>query len=478
MLLLSLPVLLIAAAVCVALFLWICISSPLWKVPGPFISRFTPLALRWHEFGANRTLYIHSLHLKHGPVVRVAPDEMSFTSYEAVKEIYGSLGSGYDKSSFYNLFTVFGRRATTYNTQHAKRKRLLADRYANSNVMKPASLGGIESRAQTFAEQCGEANTADVYVKLHAFACDGVTHHLFQPYGTDCLRSSPDQEIMHQVNGDDSLHSRLLIHYAPTLYNLASIILDRFVERRATPLADNYALHTSRLDDSEEFTLLHRLRGKVTDQLSVDDVAAECLDHMVAGIDTTGDVLCFLMWELSLPRSAQFQKELRQELHENPDTTFDKLPILDAVVQEGLRCFPAIPMSLPRVAPEGGKVIDGVFIPGGTIVSCQAYSVQRHNADVFPEPDRFNPHRWMSCEGDAERKRHMFAFSHGGRGCVGKHLALAEMKILLRQVYSKYQTVPDPSMTDESMKPHDQIISARPYGQKCLLRFIPVDKKG
>lgn len=46
-------------------------------------------------------------------------------------------------------------------------------------------------------------------VKLHAFACDGVTHHLFQPYGTDCLRNPSDQEIMHQVNGDDSLQSML-----------------------------------------------------------------------------------------------------------------------------------------------------------------------------------------------------------------------------------------------------------------------------
>lgn len=33
------------------------------------------------------------------PVVRIAPNEVSSTSYEAVKEIYGSLGSGYDKST-------------------------------------------------------------------------------------------------------------------------------------------------------------------------------------------------------------------------------------------------------------------------------------------------------------------------------------------------------------------------------------------
>lgn len=108
---LSLPVVfLVATAYAILLWLWRRLSSPLWGLPGPFLSRLTPLMLRWHEFHANRTLYIHSLHLKYGPRVRIAPNEMSFTSYEALKEIYGSQGSGFDKSSFYDLFTVFGRR--------------------------------------------------------------------------------------------------------------------------------------------------------------------------------------------------------------------------------------------------------------------------------------------------------------------------------------------------------------------------------
>ena len=58
----------------------------------------------YHEFSGNRRKYIHALHLKYGPVVRVAPDEVSFATREAVKEIYASSGSGYDKSSFYSLF--------------------------------------------------------------------------------------------------------------------------------------------------------------------------------------------------------------------------------------------------------------------------------------------------------------------------------------------------------------------------------------
>lgn len=51
---------------------------------------------------------------------------------------------------------------------------------------------------------------------------------------------------------------------------------------------------------------------------------------------------------------------------------------------------------------------------------------------------------------------------------------MAEMKLLLREVYSRYESVPGPGMTEESMSPHDQIISARPRGQKCLLQFTPV----
>lgn len=141
---------------------------------------------------------------------------------------------------------------------------------------------------------------------------------------------------------------------------------------------------------------------------------------MVAGIDTTGDALCFLMWELSQPRSLHFQVRLQEELRNNQNAPLDQLLYLDAVVNEGLRVFPAIPMSLPRLVPEDGRGIDGVWVPQGTVVSCQAHSVHRINSHVFPNPDLFDPERWLKSDGDAERRRLLFAFANGGRGCVGK----------------------------------------------------------
>lgn len=52
------------------------------------------------------------------------------------------------------------------------------------------------------------------------------------------------------------------------------------------------------------------------------------------------------------------------------------------------------------------------------------------------------------------------------------------MKTLLRDVYSKFGTRPDPSMTEESMAMSDQLISTRPAGQRCLLQFTPFDDVG
>jgi hypothetical protein len=49
-------------------------------------------------------------------------------------------------------------------------------------------------------------------------------------------------------------------------------------------------------------------------------------------------------------------------------------------------------------------------------------------------------------------------------------LALVEMKILLREVYSRFTTTVAPDMNG-SMKLDDQIISARPKGQTCKLIF-------
>ncbi|KAJ5106319.1 Cytochrome P450 [Penicillium angulare] len=451
-------------------------TSPISKVPGPWYTRFTSFWIKYQEFTANRRESIHSLHKTYGPVVRLGPNEVSFTSLDAIKEIYASGGSGYDKTEFYSLFKQF-KITTMFSTlprdEHSKRKRIFAERYAMTNVMKAGPLAAINGRAAAFVSQCAAAGkkSVDVYVLLHCYAVDCVTHFMFSPGGLKSLNISEDFEIMQELTYHQSLQKSLLEYYLPSL----SPYFPNFLHPRSAPKTNQYVLDmvNQTAPGLESFTLLEKLKRKETG-LQLLQAAAECKDHMAAGIDTTGDGLCFLMWELSQPHNLIFQQRLRHELiSASPDAPLDSLVYLEAVIKEALRCSPPIPMSLPRYVPEGGRTIDGYFIPGHSIVSCQPYTVHRAHESVFPEPDRFYPDRWLDEEGAAERNRHFFAFAVGGRGCTGKNLALTEMRILLKEVYSRFQTTVAPDM-EGSMKLDDQIISARPEGQTCKLIFTSV----
>ena len=79
---------------------------PLAKYPGPFLAAFTD----FHKFYLFWSLRIDqkilSLHQKYGPIVRIAPNELSFWNAEAVAPIYKS-GKVMVKSSFFDGFTTF-----------------------------------------------------------------------------------------------------------------------------------------------------------------------------------------------------------------------------------------------------------------------------------------------------------------------------------------------------------------------------------
>jgi cytochrome P450 len=191
------------------------------------------------------------------------------------------------------------------------------------------------------------------------------------------------------------------------------------IKPRPAPIANQYVLDCSKKPDSGEQTLIHKLQNG-EDNFQQIQMAAECMDHLAAGIDTTGDALCFLMYQLSLQESWHVQDMLFEELNENSDKLLDDLPYLDAVIKESLRCFPPIPMSQPRYVPAGGHTIDRYYIPAGTIVSCQAWSVHRLNEDVYVNGDKFLPERWLDPESSLETNKLFFSFGTGGRGCTGR----------------------------------------------------------
>ncbi|KAK6581509.1 hypothetical protein PZA11_006200 [Diplocarpon coronariae] len=332
------------------------------------------------EFTARRREYIHELHERYGPVVRLGPNEVSFTSLEALKEIYTSGGSGYDKTEFYTLFTQFGV---------SQKKRHIAGPYANTNILRPQVIGGIRERANAFVKKCTEARgkSLDAYVSL--------------------IQDVSPVPLIKEEN--------LAKYRWPKL----SSWVERILKPRPSQIANTHVLNASEKMDLGEYTLLYKLQHS-KDSFQRIEAAAECMDHLAAGIDTTGDVLTFLMYQLSLPESFDIQDRLIQEVGANKDKKLDELPYLHAVIKESLRYFPPIPMSQPRYVPAGGRIIHGYFIAAGTIVSCQAHSVHRLNESVFEKGHEFIPERWLNADKVADMNRLFFAFGLGGRGCTGR----------------------------------------------------------
>jgi cytochrome P450 len=188
-------------------------------------------------------------------------------------------------------------------------------------------------------------------------------------------------------------------------------------------------------------------------------IYSEMLDHLAAGHETAGITMTYLTWHLS--RDLELQKALRTELLtlDNPmiyppkftspsseqlfkddkgdwlkdvqlpsSKQLDSLPILHAVLMETLRVKAAIPGGQPRMTPYPSCIIDKYEIPGGVRVGAAAYSLHR-NVNVYPYPDAWDHTRWLdspnqSDEVRRERDRWFWAFSSGGRMCIGSNFAM------------------------------------------------------
>jgi len=155
----------------------------------------------------------------------------------------------------------------------------------------------------------------------------------------------------------------------------------------------------------------------------------------------------------------------------------DGLPLLDAVVMETLRLRNPILTPSRRVVPRSGAVIEGFFIPAGTVVSSSPYTLNR-NPDAFPDPEEWKPQRWIGLSDAAGNRRGaekgresnnprvwFWTFISGNRMCVGKDFAITVMKLVIAAIYTNYTTE---IIDDEGIEQLDRMI-ATPAGEKLVL---------
>lgn len=208
------------------------------------------------------------------------------------------------------------------------------------------------------------------------------------------------------------------------------------------------------------------------------DVLLEAQGLLVAGSDTTAVTLTYLVW--AVLRHPQWHHALEKEVTslapEFTDAELETLPVMNGVIEETLRLYGAAPGCLPRMVPPSGAHLRGHFLPEGTVVSTQSYTLHR-DANTFPDPFKFDPGRWMPTDGatpgvvpatSTENAKALYSpFGFGSRTCLGIHMARMELRLAVAEFF---RTLPGvrlaPSVTEESMALENYFLIA-PASHRC-----------
>ncbi len=156
--------------------------------------------------------------------------------------------------------------------------------------------------------------------------------------------------------------------------------------------------------------------------LSRRQVRDEVITMLFAGHDTTTSTVAFLFHELA-----------RHPEHATTD--------VDLVLDETLRLYPPAWVGPRRsIAP---FTVAGVDVPGGVPVQYSSWASHRL-PDVWPDPDRFDPHRFAPGRRDAIPRGAYIPFGGGSRMCIGMRFGQAEIGIIARRILGEFRLELEP----------------------------------
>jgi cytochrome P450 len=197
--------------------------------------------------------------------------------------------------------------------------------------------------------------------------------------------------------------------------------------------------------------------------LTDEQVRDQSMTIFLAGHDTTAAGLVWACWALAAHPDVQEQTqvEINGVLGNRLPTFADlpQLPYCEAVIKETLRHWPPAVAVFGRQATRDVE-IGGYPIPKGSVCRVISY-VTQHDERWFPEPNRFDPKRWLD-DAPATIPSHAYLpFGAGPRACIGKDFAIAEMVLAVAMIMQKFQLKTMPGQQQPAMDPS---MSLRPIG--------------
>lgn len=406
------------------------LKSPLRRVPGPRVTRFSRLWYFWTVWRGQAHHDIIALHRKHAPpgefyapIVRLGPNLYSIST--ADKAVYG-ISSKMPKSTWYEgwkhpspeRWNLFSDQDITRHNQTRKKFQAM---YSLSSLLRyegfvDQALDLFREKLQSLAQS---ASTYDMHHWLQCYAFDVVGSMTFgRRFGfldegkdIDGCMSSLESSMVYST----------LVGIFPKLHPVLYPFLERLPGTGAVGRTFLMSFATSRIFTREKERADAEKMG-TEEALSEGDQPRDFLDvvldaeksgqknttkynvfmmavsNIIAGSDTTAVSLSSILWHLA--QSPDALERLRKELDESAVSstnfaTLQKLPYLQACIKEGLRLCSATGLPLWRVVPSGGAEIQGQFFPGGSEVGINTW-VAHYDEHVWgSDAAKFRPERWL-----------------------------------------------------------------------------------
>ena len=456
--------------------------SPLKAIPGPWYAVYTKWWLVWRTVKGVRAKTIHDLHQQYGPWVRIAPNEISTCDSEAIVPIYG-VNSTYVKTEFYTyqlrgvpeLFTMSDRK------QHARRRRELAHLFSMSTITEyePVIAKQVKTCMDFIASEGRKDQVSNLYDWWHYLSMDIICELSFG-LTFNMLQDGASNEYIKDLYGSLQIepvrwHFGWLNKYAawaPLKFVREAEACSVRAMNRGAKLVQDYVANPEKKRRKDLLQKMLDARDERGRPLTIEALNTEAAGFILAGSHTTSSSLTWIVWRVmkSPDILAKVRKELDEALAglsrtEVPlHSKLENLTYFNCVIKEGLRIDTAVPGSTPRYVPPEGTTINGYALPGGAIVSAQAYSCHRDPA-IFPDPDEFRPERWLA-ETAEMRKLYIPFGADGPRKCIGVWLAWMELRVILAALFYRFDLVFAGEVDEKSMG-LDEFWLANPVGQ-CL----------
>ncbi|XP_017461354.1 PREDICTED: cytochrome P450 3A41-like, partial [Rhagoletis zephyria] len=181
--------------------------------------------------------------------------------------------------------------------------------------------------------------------------------------------------------------------------------------------------------------------------LDENEILGQLVLFFFAGFETTAFTLTTALFELA--HQPEIQERLYCELtsfsdkfNSNKEEYYDQLlnhaPYLAAVIKETLRKHPNVVRLERRVSAPEGATLGKVHLDQDVLVEVPILAVH-HNPNFYPEPELYNPERFMPENRDRLVPYAYLPFGGGPKNCLGMRFAYQEMKLCLARVLSRYR---------------------------------------